>query len=610
MRIRLSLLVPLLPLSIGWSQGIQDTLNISPRSDSLYLNVIIPEKDTTTTGASRQRFAANTNPTAKAFLNGTEVRVYLSGAFVGLLSLAVGDNPLNIVVVSPKGDSLVRNFTLSRTEPAKNSSRDTLTIDSIMMEPSEDLWLGDGDIVEVRFKGSPGYEATFDIDGVESGIPMREMPPKEAGGFQGVYVGRYVIRHDDEARKAAISFKLRKSFWSSERATAMGSVTITPGELPRVAEVTGRRPFLNVGRGSDRLGGAKLGYLQPGVRVVVGGKTGAQYRVKLSESMEGWLPEGFANLLPSETPLPQSLVGSISVYGSSSEDIVTVGLSQRLPYSSEQQVNPAAVVVDLYGATSNTNWITQHLSATGIQNVSWDQVGAAHYRLTILLSNPHHWGYEIGYDNGSNLRVKVRRPPLIASADSVLKGMTVVVDAGHGGENEGALGATGAREMDVTLSIANHLARVLAEKGARSIMTRSDSSGWTMTDRTEKILTSDARLLVSIHCNSVGFTTDPEKVKGTATFFRYAGFKPLANAVYAKMLELGFEQFGVVGSFNFALNAPTELPNVLVETAFLSNPEDEMKLIDDAFQRRMAEKIAEGLETFIKTAGSFPQPSN
>ena len=607
---RIQLLLLLLSVSIGRSQGIQDTLSVLPQRDSLYLNVVIPDSDTTMTGSSRQRFAANTNPLAKAFVNGSDVRVYPSGALVGLVSLAVGDNPLRIVVVSPGGDSLERNFVLARTEPAKNSPRDTLTIDSIMMEPSEDLWLGDGDIVEVRFKGSPGYEGTFDIDGVESGIPMREVPPREAGGFQGVYVGRYVIKDDDEVRNAEISFKLLKSFWSSERATAKGTVTMTPGGLPRVAEVKGRRPFLNAGRGLDRLGGAKLGYLQPGVRVVVAGKAGKQYRIKLAESMEGWLPEAFADLLPIETPLPQSLVSSIGVYGSASEDLVTVGLSQRLPYTSEQQANPAAVIVDLYGATSNTNWITHHLSASGIQSVSWDQVGAAHYRLTILLSNPSHWGYRIGYDTGSNLRITVKRPPRIASADSVLKGMTIVVDAGHGGENVGALGATGVKEMDVTLSIANHLARALAGRGANSMMTRSDSSEWTMTDRTEKILASDARLLVSIHCNSVGFAADPERIKGTATFYRYVGFKPLANAVYAKMLELGLDQFGVVGSFNFTLNAPTELPNVLVETAFLSNPEDEMKLIDDAFQRQLAEKIVVGLENFVKTAAlSLPSPN-
>jgi N-acetylmuramoyl-L-alanine amidase len=75
--------------------------------------------------------------------------------------------------------------------------------------------------------------------------------------------------------------------------------------------------------------------------------------------------------------------------------------------------------------------------------------------------------------------------------------------------------------------------------------------------------------------------------------------------MYGKMLELGLNQFGMVGSFNFSLNAPTQLPNVLVETAFLSNPEDEMKLMDDSFRKAIAGKITSGLEQFVK---AYAQP--
>jgi N-acetylmuramoyl-L-alanine amidase len=67
------------------------------------------------------------------------------------------------------------------------------------------------------------------------------------------------------------------------------------------------------------------------------------------------------------------------------------------------------------------------------------------------------------------------------------------------------------------------------------------------------------------------------------------------------MLELGLDQFGVVGSFNFTLNALTQPPNVLVETAFMSNPEDEMLLLDDNFRTRIAAQISKGLEEFVAT---------
>jgi N-acetylmuramoyl-L-alanine amidase len=69
--------------------------------------------------------------------------------------------------------------------------------------------------------------------------------------------------------------------------------------------------------------------------------------------------------------------------------------------------------------------------------------------------------------------------------------------------------------------------------------------------------------------------------------------------ILKQVLKTGLSSFGNVGSFNFALNSPTELPNVLVETAFISNPEDEMRLMDDEFRLTLAKRIADGIEDFL-----------
>jgi len=573
------------------------------KSDSLYLCMVIPDHDTVRTPSPRYRIAASTNRSARAFINDKEVRVYPSGAFVSLLTLAVGENPVQVLVRAATGDSLVRDYIFVRPEPPKPLPHDPAVIDLESIEPSQDLWLGKDDIVEVRFKGSPGYKAYFDIEDVESGIPMTELASREGNGGEGVYIGRYKVREKDEVRDQPIRVRLKTSFWSSEKAFSKGKVTILPQELPRVAIVTGRKPFLNAGLGEDRLGGAKLGYVQSGIRVQVTGKVGRQYRIRLSDEMIGWLPEDFVQLLPLDTPQPRSLTGSILVSGANGEDIVSLSLSQRLPYLTDQLVNPTAVVVDVFGATSNTNWITHQISARGIKNVSWDQVAAGHYRLTIALNYDQHWGYDVGYEQGSNLRIRIRRPPRIANQDSVLAGLTIAVDAGHGGDNNGALGSTGVLEKDINLTIASHLDSLLKSRGARVVLTRSGDAPAGMLDRMDAVVNSKAHVLVSIHCNSIGETSDPEAVKGTSTYYRYVGYQPLANIMYDKMLELGLGQFGVVGSFNFTLSGPTQLPNVLVETAFLSNPEDEMKLLDDTFRQAIAGKIVEGLEAFVKRYG-------
>ena len=574
------------------------------KPDSLLLRVAIPQQDTVQVPYPRHRIAASTLPSARAFINYRETKVYPSGAFVGLVPLSYGPNVVSITVRNNTGDSLVKQYIIVRTLPLSTSPHDTLMIDSVMMEPSQDRWLARDDFVEVRFKGSPGYQASFDIEDVESGIPMREMSPKENGGLGGIYVGRYTVKDKDVSQGYAIKFKLKKNFWSSEKAFSKGRLWIMPDSLPRVAEVVGKRPYLNASIGTDRLGGAKLGFLQPGVLVEISGKEGDQYRVRLSPALQGWLPEEFARILPFDTPLPRSLTGSISATGEDTLDIVTVPLSRKLPFLSDQQVDPNAIVLDIFGATSNTNWITQQLSAKEIESVKWNQVASDQFRVTIVLKERQQWGYDVGYDYGTTLRVKIRRPPILARGEFPLSGMTVAIDAGHGGDNDGALGATGALEKDVTLSIARHLQDTLVRRGARVVMTRSGDFEVGSAERIDRAISSGARILVSIHCNSVGENADPLLIQGTSTYYRYIGFRSLAAVMYDKMLELGLVQFGMTGGFNFSLNAPTQFPNVLVEAAFLSNPDDEMLLINDAFRVRIAQQVAAGLEQFVRTYGT------
>ncbi len=566
------------------------------QSDSLFLRVVLPEKDTLTYGAARHRIAASTLPNARAFINYKEVKVYPSGAFVGMHSLTSDTTVLHIAVVDSSGDSLSRDFVFLKPIP-KTYPENEIYIDNIS-SPSEDLWLTAGDILEVRMKASPGQQPEFHLPGVESGIPMTEVTAKNGSGT-GTYIGRYKIDEDDECLNEPVRFTITTGFFSSIEAFSKGKVSIIQDSLPRVAELTGKRPFFNAGLGTDRLGGAKLGFLVEGVRVVVTGKVGNQYRVRLSEGMEAWLPQESATLLPVGTPVPSALTGSISVSGNDSEDVVRVGVGQKVPYTSEQQLDPAAIVVNLYGTSSNTNWITHQLSSKGIQQVSVMQAGAGHTQLKILLNYTQHWGYDISYE-GTSLRIRIRRPPIVKDSLNPLSSLIIAIDAGHGIGSEGAKGATGAVEMHVTLALAKELESQLRSKGIRTAMTRETDSNVFMADRTDKILNSGAHVLVSIHCNSIGESSDPELVKGTSMYYRYPGFKTLSDIMYNKMLSLGLAEWGVTGNFNFSLSGPTQFPNVLVETAFISNPEDEMKLIDPAFRKQIAAKIVDGLEEFVR----------
>jgi N-acetylmuramoyl-L-alanine amidase len=300
-------------------------------------------------------------------------------------------------------------------------------------------------------------------------------------------------------------------------------------------------------------------------------------------------------LQPAGTFPPSSLSHSWRVWGDEKFDYVTVGLTQKLPYRSSQQLDPSRIVIDVFGATVNTNWIAQLESSKEIKNVYYEQVEDDVLRVTIELKHKQSWGYQVYY-NGSTLTVKVKRPP----AQSGLGNLTIAVDAGHGGSNLGAQGPTGVYEKEIALAVANALQLSLRAEGARVLMTRLNDSYVENNYRILSYRDKDPDLLVSIHLNSSG---DPIRIKGTSTYYKHIGFRPLSQFIYKHMLELGLNEFGNVGSFNFALNSPTEYPNVLVETVFLSNPEDEMKILDPAFRQKMADKIVLGIKDFVATAG-------
>lgn len=104
-------------------------------------------------------------------------------------------------------------------------------------------------------------------------------------------------------------------------------------------------------------------------------------------------------------------------------------------------------------------------------------------------------------------------------------------------------------------------------------------------------------MVLSVHCNSGGPPLGP---MGTSTYYRHIEYRPLAQVVLKRLLELDLNNFGLIGNFNFGLIAPTEYPAILVETLFMSSLPDEEQLASPEFQKQMMGQVAKGLEDYIK----------
>jgi N-acetylmuramoyl-L-alanine amidase len=355
---------------------------------------------------------------------------------------------------------------------------------------------------------------------------------------------------------------------------------------------TGQLPFLEYGLGDDRLGGAKMTYLDSNVLIKIVDSVNSDYKVQLSANHFAYLSK--QSFKADTTKIqPYYLSSSWRIWGDDQYDYVSVSLPEKLPYRSIQQIGPARIVVDIFGATSNTNWITQLKTTKEIQNAWYEQIEDDVLRVFIELKHQQHWGYFISY-NKNALQIKVKRQPSSLKPKKLL----VAIDAGHGGSNSGATGITSkVNEKEYTLKIAQQVEKYLKRKGVKVFMTREEDKDVSMIDRTLMLRQQDPNILISIHLNSAG----NENVKGVSTYYRYIGFRPLSEKILNRMLQLELNNHGNVGAFNFSLSGPTEYPNCLVEVAFLSNKDDEQKILDPAFHKAVAKKIYKGIKDWLKS---------
>ena len=221
--------------------------------------------------------------------------------------------------------------------------------------------------------------------------------------------------------------------------------------------------------------------------------------------------------------------------------------------------------------------------------------------------------------------------------------VTVVIDPGHGGEDPGAIGRGGSLEKDVTLAIARRLkAKIDAQPNMRAMLTRDGDYFIPLQQRVAKARRVKADLFVSVHADafvkptargSSVFVLSENGASSTAA--RWLANKENAadliggvnlgvkdphlartlldlsqTATLNDSLKLAKAVLGEIGTINtlhkphveqagFAVLKAPDIPSILVETAFISNPEEERRLTDDAYQDRMAEALLAGMRGYF-----------
>ncbi|KAF0195605.1 MAG: hypothetical protein FD169_1283 [Bacillota bacterium] len=185
------------------------------------------------------------------------------------------------------------------------------------------------------------------------------------------------------------------------------------------------------------------------------------------------------------------------------------------------------------------------------------------------------------------------------SSGKALEGIVIALDAGHGGRQSGAVGHSGKLEKDLTRAVVDKLTPLLASAGASVLDVRPGDQSVTLTERVNRARQGGAKVFVSIHYNAF----ERAEANGAETFHA-AGNKSaaeLAALVQAELVStLGLRDRGVRQAAFYVVQALPDIPSILVEVGFITNPSEEAWLLRESTIALTAEAVMRGLLLFYR----------
>ncbi len=219
-----------------------------------------------------------------------------------------------------------------------------------------------------------------------------------------------------------------------------------------------------------------------------------------------------------------------------------------------------------------------------------------------LRATGRYYGCSVEYDQNGYLTITVHNKP------QTLSGAVILIDPGHGGDDPGALGlGGGVYESNVNYALAYYTKLALERKGATVYLTRGGDASLSLEERKAIARTLKPDFFLSIHCNG---STDKSKI-GTAVYYYKPFSFSLANSVYNNLLSvfrnnLYAGQGSLYGSladgtvyYPFSVTRLEDCPSILIETGYVTNDSECLKLVDSNNQQLLAQAIANGVESAV-----------
>ena len=339
-------------------------------------------------------------------------------------------------------------------------------------------------------------------------------------------------------------------------------------------------------------------------------------------------------------------------------------LSGPVQYKTFSLTSPDRLIIDLSGAGLSGDFSQLALKNSGITSIRSGHFGKSDTRIVLDLVEPmqlnsfvlppqdgqgHRLVLDLTNATRAPRQIAAEPAPLVAPVDKAhpKRDIIVVVDPGHGGKDPGAIGSKGQREKDVVLSIAQLLAkRLKREKGFDVKLVRNDDFFVPLRKRVDIARQHKADMFISVHADAAprltasgasvyalsegGATSATARfmaqrengadLLGATTLLNLKDKDPMLagvildmsmNATIASSLQLGSLVLGSLQNITslhqkrveqagFAVLKSPDVPSILVETGFISNPRDAQRLVTARHQQAVADGLFEGLKRYFQ----------
>jgi N-acetylmuramoyl-L-alanine amidase len=332
-----------------------------------------------------------------------------------------------------------------------------------------------------------------------------------------------------------------------------------------------------------------------GCRLLARSYANHAFRIDFGGGFAGTIPAEYVHI-EADSLLPDAMLRNGSCARSGNESRIALAVTRSVPWTMRSSPDQRSVTITLFGTRADMDRIQYTVRDPLLEQIVWTQLPYGvdlEFRCRAAVDN----GCDVAFERDSLIVfLRTRTAP-----QKELKGRTIVVDAGHGGSSEGAIGPLGTREKDVTLQWARLLKEELMKQGAIVALTRDTDRTVDLYERIDFARAQRADFLISLHANALPDGENPFVRHGTGTYYYQSTARAAAEILHRHLLKAGGLRDDGLYFANLAVTRPTLFPAVLIEGAFLIDPPEEILLRSEPFLRKMSRAIVDGLREYYRT---------